>query len=98
LGLGYAISGFIFGGMIALITVGFYAFRLNAVFAFWAAYVLTRPLGASIGDFLTQANRNGGLGLSTTTVSAVFLGIIVALVAYLTVSQVDQEVVEAVAA
>jgi uncharacterized membrane-anchored protein len=97
LGLGYVISGLIFGGMIALFTVGYYAFRLNSVLAFWAAYVLTRPLGASIGDFLTQAHRDGGLGLSTTSVSAAFLVIIVALVAYLTVSRVDRDDVHTVA-
>lgn len=91
LGLGYALSGLIFGGLIALITLGYYAFRLNAVFAFWAAYVLTRPLGASIGDYLTQAHKDGGLALSTTTVSAVFIAVIVALVIYLTVSQIDRE-------
>ena len=91
LGLGYALSGLIFGGLIALITLGYYAFRLNAVFAFWSAYVLTRPLGASIGDFLTQAPKDGGLALSTTTVSAAFLAIIIGLVTYLTVSQVDRE-------
>ena len=61
------------------------------MFAFWAAYVLTRPLGASMGDFLTQARLEGGLGLSTMQVSAVFLIIIVALVAYLTISGVDRE-------
>ena len=91
LGLGYAVSGLIFGGLIALITLGFYAFRLNAVFAFWSAYVLTRPLGASIGDFLTQAHKDGGLGISTMVVSALFITIIVVLVAYLTVSKVDRE-------
>jgi uncharacterized membrane-anchored protein len=90
LGLGYGLSGLIFGGLIALITLGYYAFKLNAVLAFWAAYVLTRPLGASIGDFLTQAHKDGGLALPTTTVSAAFLAIIVALVAYLTISQVDR--------
>lgn len=95
LGLGYALSGLIFGGLIALITLGYYAFRLNAVFAFWSAYVLTRPLGASIGDFLTQAHKDGGLALSTTTVSAAFLAIIIGLVTYLTVSQVDREEVHA---
>jgi uncharacterized membrane-anchored protein len=95
LGLGYALSGLIFGGLIALITLSYYAFRLNAVFAFWSAYVLTRPLGASIGDFLTQAHKDGGLGISTTVVSAVFLTIIVALVAYLTMSKVDREELDA---
>ena len=91
LALGYALSGFIFGAMIALITLGYFAFRLNAVLAFWSAYVLTRPLGASIGDFLTQAHKDGGLALSTTSVSIAFLLIIVGLVTYLTISQVDQE-------
>lgn len=98
LGLGYAVSGLIFGGLIALITLGYYAFRLNAVFAFWSAYVLTRPLGASIGDFLTQAHKDGGLGISTTVVSALFITIIVALVAYLTLSKVDREELDAAGA
>lgn len=91
LGLGYAISGMIFGGLIALVTLGYYAFKLNAVFAFWAAYVLTRPLGASIGDFLTQSHKDGGLGMPTMAVSAVFLMVIVALVGYLAVTRVDSE-------
>jgi uncharacterized membrane-anchored protein len=91
LGLGYALSGVIFGGLIVLITLGYYAFRLNAVFAFWSAYVLTRPLGASIGDFLTQAHKDGGLGISTTVVSALFITVIIVLVAYLTISKIDRE-------
>jgi uncharacterized membrane-anchored protein len=91
MGLGYALSGAIFGGLIALITLGYYAFKLDAVFAFWSAYVLMRPLGASMGDFLTQPRTDGGLGFPTMYVSAVFLVIIVALVAYLTVSLVDRE-------
>lgn len=89
MGLGYALSGAIFGGLIALITIGYYSKLLGSVLAFWSAYVLTRPLGASMGDFLTQAPKDGGLGLSTMTVSAIFLVIIVALVAYLTISKVD---------
>lgn len=91
MGLGYVLSGAIFGGLIVLITIAYYAFRLNAVLAFWVAYVLTRPLGASIGDFLTQAPKDRGLGLSTTLVSGGFLVIIIGLVAYLTVSKVDRE-------
>jgi uncharacterized membrane-anchored protein len=90
MGLGYALSGAIFGGLIALITAGYYAKLINPVLAFWAAYILTRPLGASMGDFLTQAPKDGGLGLTTMSVSAVFLVVIVALVTYLTVSGVDQ--------
>ncbi len=90
-GLGYTISGLIFGGLIALITIGFYARILNPVFAFWSAYILTRPLGASMGDFLTQAHKDGGLGFSTMPVSGVFLIVIVGLVTYLTLSGVDRE-------
>lgn len=89
LGLGYALSGAIFGGLILLIAMGYYANAIGSVLAFWSAYVLTRPLGASMGDYLTQAHKDRGLGLSTMTVSAVFLMIIVALVAYLTLSKVD---------
>ena len=89
MGLGYALSGAIFGGLIVLITVGYYAKLIGSVLAFWSAYVLTRPLGASAGDYLTQAPKDGGLGFSTMTISAVFLVIIIVLVAYLTVSKID---------
>jgi uncharacterized membrane-anchored protein len=85
------LSGAIFGGLIAVITAGYYAKLIDPVLALWAAYILTRPLGASMGDFLTQAPKDGGLGLTTMSVSAVFLVVIVALVAYLTVSGVDRE-------
>ena len=89
LGLGYALTGLIIAGLILLITVGYYAKVIGSVLAFWSAYVLTRPLGASAGDFLTQASKDGGLGLSTMSVSAVFLVIIIVLVAYLTISKID---------
>ena len=89
LGMGYMVAGAIFGGLIALITAGYYAGLIGPVLAFWSAYVLTRPLGASIGDYLTQAPKDRGLGFSTTSVSAVFLVIIVGLVVYLTVSKID---------
>lgn len=90
MGIGYVLSGVIFAALIAVAALGYYSSRLNAVFAFWFAYVLTRPLGASIGDFLTQAHKDGGLALSTTTVSAVFLVVIIALVAYLTFTHIDR--------
>lgn len=91
LGLGYIVAGLIFGGAIALITAGYYTRILNPVFAFWSAYILTRPLGASMGDYLTQAPKDGGLGLATMPVSGVFLLVIIGLVAYLTLTRVDQE-------
>lgn len=89
LGMGYMVAGAIFGGLIALITAGYYAGLIGPVLAFWSAYVLTRPLGASMGDYLTQAPQDRGLGFSTMSVSAVFLVIIVALVLYLTISKID---------
>ena len=91
MGLGYALSGAIFGGLIAAITAGYYARLINPVLAFWAAYILTRPLGASMGDFLTQVPKDGEFGLTTMSVSAVFFVVIVALVTYLTTSEVDGE-------
>jgi uncharacterized membrane-anchored protein len=87
--LGYLVSAVIFGGVIALVAVAHYVFHLNAVLSFWIAYILTRPLGASIGDYLSQAHADGGLGLGTTGTSALFLIAILALVSYLTVSRKD---------
>ncbi len=80
LALGYVPSALIFGGVIALVTIGYRA-GLNAVLAFWAAYILTRPFGASMGDFLTAAPADGGLGLGTNGTSGLFLVVIVAVVA-----------------
>jgi uncharacterized membrane-anchored protein len=62
----------------------------NAVWAFWLAYILTRPLGASIGDFLSQAQADVGLGLGTTVTSGIFLAAILALVVYLTLTKRDE--------
>jgi uncharacterized membrane-anchored protein len=83
-GTGYALGALMFAGMIALVAVAHYGFKINAVLAFWIAYILTRPLGASMGDLLSQPRTNGGLGLGTTVTSAIFLIVIVALVTYLT--------------
>ena len=87
--LGYALSAVIFAGLIAAIAVAYRYFNLDAVWAFWMAYVLTRPLGASCGDLLAQAKSAGGLGLGTTGTSALFLTIILALVVYLSISKRD---------
>ena len=82
--LGYALSALLFGSMIVAITAAYFYLGLNAVLAFWAAYVLTRPLGASIGDLLSQHQADGGLGLGTMGTSALFLVVIVSLVVFLT--------------
>ncbi len=86
IGLGYVLGTVLFAAIIAVIVVLRFALHVNAVFCFWAAYILTRPLGASVGDLLSQAPADGGLGLGTTVTSVVFLTIIVAAVTYLGVS------------
>jgi uncharacterized membrane-anchored protein len=87
--LGYWPSALLFGALIAAIVVARFRFGLNAVLAFWMAYILTRPLGASIGDYLSQPHDNGGLGLGTVGTSALFLTTILALVVYLSKTKRD---------
>jgi len=89
LGLGYGLSLIIFAAVILIIAVAWKSKFLNPVLAFWAIYVLTRPLGASIGDLFSQSKKDGGIGLGTTTTSAIFLTIILGLVIYLTRSRKD---------
>jgi uncharacterized membrane-anchored protein len=74
--LGYLPSAGLFAAVIALIVIARFGFKANAVATFWAAYVMTRPLGASIGDLLSQAVKDGGLGFGTTWTSDAFLAVI----------------------
>jgi len=78
--LGYDKALMLFGGLIVLVFLGYRLLGFNAVLAFWIAYVLTRPLGAALGDFLIQAHADGGLGLDMRLVNLLFLGAILALV------------------
>jgi uncharacterized membrane-anchored protein len=87
--LGYLLSAGCFAGAIAIVTFAHLKLRLNAILAFWLAYILTRPLGASIGDLLAQPVAEGGLGLGTIVTSLIFLSAILTLVVYLTVSKRD---------
>lgn len=87
--LGYAVSALIFGALIAAVAVAWRSGRAGAVPAFWVAYILTRPFGASVADYLAQSHRHGGLALGTTKTSAVFVVVILALVVYLTGSKRD---------
>lgn len=82
--LGYAVSGFIFAGLLAAVVFGYYVFKINTVLAFWIAYILTRPLGASFGDYLSQSVDHGGMGFGTINTSIAFLMIIFVMVVYLT--------------
>jgi uncharacterized membrane-anchored protein len=92
--LGYWKSALLFAGAIAVVAVASLRFGLNAVLGFWLAYILTRPLGASIGDFLSQPVADGGRGLGTTGTSIIFLVLILAVVVYLTKSRADQPTAE----
>jgi uncharacterized membrane-anchored protein len=81
LGLGYPLSALMFAAAIALVYLLYRINVMNGVLAFWIAYILTRPLGASIGDMLTQDKDAGGLGLGTIPVSIVcLLGIVIGVV------------------
>lgn len=83
--LGYAISGLVFASVIGFVAFAFYFFKLNSIWSFWIAYILTRPLGASVGDLLIQPvnasgigyGSQGGFGLGLGTVNFIFfIGIV----------------------
>ena len=94
--LGYGISFFIFAGVILSISLLWKFNVINHVFAFWAVYVVTRPLGAAIGDQMAQNDpKYGGWGLGTTKTSIIFLSAILSLVIYLVVTKKDQIILEA---
>ena len=78
LGVGYLKTGLLCAGLIAVITLA-WRLGLDAVLAFWLAYILTRPLGASIGDLMAQPSSNGGLGLGVTVTSLILLVLIVGI-------------------
>jgi uncharacterized membrane-anchored protein len=90
LNLGFFAAGVLFAVLFALPGLAFYVFRINPVLAFWAAYVMTRPLGASFADWTGKSTSAGGLGWGDGPVAAVLAILIVAGVAYLTVSRSDQ--------
>ena len=79
LGMGFLGGAAAFGGLIG---IAYVTWRMggNAVMTFWAAYILTRPFGAALGDLLTQATAYGGLGIGAMRTSALFLSVIVILV------------------
>jgi uncharacterized membrane-anchored protein len=84
LNIGYFNSVLMFIAMIGLVAIAWRSLNLNAIAAFWMVYILTRPLGASTGDLLSQDKVDGGLGLGTTVTSLIFLSAILGLVIYLT--------------
>ncbi|GHF61691.1 putative membrane-anchored protein [Deinococcus metalli] len=88
--LGYFVSVGLFAGLIVLAALAHVYLKLDGILTFWIVYILTRPLGASIGDSLSQAKADGGLGLGTTATSGIFLLAILGVVSYLAVTRRDQ--------
>lgn len=84
-GLGYAYAVLLFFGAIGLVYLAYKFLKMNSILAFWITYIITRPLGASLGDLLSQPTTNWGLGVGPTVTSIVFLSVILGLVIYLTV-------------
>ncbi len=94
-GLGYLATGILFGMIIGSLGIGYYFLGLDPILGFWLAYIFTRPLGASFGDLLSQPAQYGGLGLGTIITSALFLGAIIAIVAYMSATKEGEEVAAA---
>jgi uncharacterized membrane-anchored protein len=79
-GFGYLGSAVIFGGLLALIAGTYMWTKVSRTALFWAAFILTRPLGAVVGDFLDKPLASGGLDLSRYAASAVLMAFIIALI------------------
>ncbi|MEU6194818.1 hypothetical protein [Streptomyces sp. NPDC047061] len=89
LDLGYWLSAALFAAAIAAVAIAHFALDLDAVWSFWTAYLLTGPLGASVGDYLAQPTGDGGLGLGTVVTGALFLTVVLGTVVYLSATRVD---------
>ncbi|MDQ0200195.1 COG4705 family protein [Neobacillus ginsengisoli] len=90
--LGYFSSGLLFAVMLAIPALGYWLFRKNEIIAFWFAYIMTRPVGASFSDWISVSHTRGGLGLGEGPVSLCLTIVIVILVGYLTVTRRDVNV------
>jgi uncharacterized membrane-anchored protein len=80
LGLGFERGALVFAGLIALVAAAHYLTNVSDSILFWAAYVLTRPLGATLGDTLTKPHDEGGLDLQRSTCSFVIAAVMVVLI------------------
>jgi uncharacterized membrane-anchored protein len=98
MGLGYLASAVLFGILMLIPAVGWWKFDLNPVIAFWSAYVLTRPLGASIADWLGKPRALSGLGLGDGVVTAAAAVLIALLVGYLALTRCDIQPADGAAA
>ncbi len=89
--LGYFSSGVLFAAVIAVPALAYRLFGLNAILAFWFAYIVTRPLGASFADWIGRSHNLGGLGLGTGSISLILALVISGFVGYLTMTHKDSK-------
>ncbi|MEY9962021.1 putative membrane-anchored protein [Streptacidiphilus sp. MAP12-16] len=87
--LGYFSSGVMFAALFAVPALAFWLFRLNGIFAFWFAYIVTRPFGASFADWMGVSHVRGGLAWGTGPVSLALAGVIAGFVGFLAVTRKD---------
>tara|TARA_R110000868_G_scaffold53163_3_gene167180 strand:+ start:17911 stop:18672 length:762 start_codon:yes stop_codon:yes gene_type:complete len=90
LSVGYFYSLLIFGSIFIVAGVLYYLKIINAVLAFWIAFIVTRPIGASLGDLFIQTPKDGGLGISVATINSIFFIVIIASVFYLNISSLKK--------
>ena len=88
LNFGYLNSFILFGSIFILSGILYYFKIINGVLAFWIAFIVTRPIGASLGDLFIQPHANGWLGISVAVINIVFFVVIIAAVIYLTIDSV----------
>ena len=88
--LGFLSAGIVFAVLFALPGLAYFGLRINAILAFWASYVMTRPLGASFADWTGKSRHAGGIGIGDGTIAFILLALIVGGVAYLSISRADQ--------
>ena len=86
--LGYLVTGLLIAGIIVATSLA-WRMGMSSILSFWAIYIMTRPLGASIGDFLSQPSNHGGLGLGATMTSGIFVVSILLIVTYLSLTKRD---------
>lgn len=88
--LGFSLSLAIFAGGIVLTVILWASGLIGEITAFWIAYILTRPLGASLGDLMSQSHKNGGWALGANNTSYIFLALILFSVVFLSVTKKDE--------
>jgi uncharacterized membrane-anchored protein len=91
LGLGYFSSALLFSGLIAVLAIGYWLFGLIEIIAFWTAYILTRPIGASFADWMDKSKAVGGLGMGNGHVGIWLTIIIIIFVGYMTLGHKESK-------